>query len=61
MIPIPCKDDMERLGLGERLKFLEVEELTEEQARKFIEHYGNIKNLNASITIAIADDEADRV
>lgn len=57
MIPIPCKDDMERLGLGERLKFLEVEELTEEQARKFIEHYGSVKNLNASVTIA--NDEAD--
>ena len=46
MIPIPCKDDMERLGLGVRLKFFEVEELTEEQMRRFIEHYESLKDFD---------------
>lgn len=43
MIPIPCKDDMERLGLGVRLKFFEPEELTEEQVQRILEHYKSIK------------------
>lgn len=54
MIPIPCKDDMERLGRGIELKFHEIEELTEEQVKRILEHYKNLKDFkdtfNESVT-----------
>lgn len=46
MIPIPNKDDMDRLATGIRLKFHEPEELSDEQVKKIVEYYRSIKDLD---------------
>lgn len=43
MIPIPCKDDMERLGRGIELKFREPEELTDEQVQRILKRYKGLE------------------
>lgn len=43
MIPIPCKDDMERLGRGIELTFHELNELTDEQVQRIMEHYKGLE------------------
>ena len=44
MIPIPCKDDMERLMLEIRLNFEKPEEISEERMQKLIDSFDGNEN-----------------
>ena len=56
MIPIPSVEDMELIDRGIRLNFHKLEELTDEQVQRILEHYKGLKDIKDSFDESITGE-----